>query len=284
MFAKTIIDSDTFLDMSLSTQALYFHLSMRADDDGFINNPKKIQRMIGASEDDLKLLIAKNFIIPFETGIVVIKHWKIHNFIRSDRYKPSILEEKKLVKLDNHLVYQPVDNMDTNGIPNDNQTVYQLDTQDSIGKDSIGKNSIELGKNSINTLLSDTADKNARFDYQSIIDLFNTICKSLPKVKQLSDNRKRQIKNADKNLNGNFQSFFERVEQSDFLTGKNNNWHCSFDWILKPSNLIKILEGNYDNKIFTPIPQSSTSTAVQAINNKPVYGTPLQGINYDEEF
>lgn len=159
MFAKTIIDSDTFLDMSLSTQALYFHLSMRADDDGFINNPKKIQRMIGASEDDLKLLIAKNFIIPFETGIVVIKHWKIHNFIRSDRYKPSILEEKKLVKLDNHLVYQPVDNMDTNGIPTDNQTVYQMDTQDSIGKDSIGKNSIELGKNSINTLLSDTADK-----------------------------------------------------------------------------------------------------------------------------
>ncbi len=85
MFAKTIIDSDAFLDMPLSTQALYFHLSMRADDDGFINNPKKIQRMIGASDDDLKILSAKNFIIPFETGIVVIKHWKIHNYIRGDR-------------------------------------------------------------------------------------------------------------------------------------------------------------------------------------------------------
>ena len=66
MFAKTIIDSDAFLDMPLSAQSLYFHLSMRADDDGFINNPKKIQRMIGASEDDLKLLMAKNFLIPFE--------------------------------------------------------------------------------------------------------------------------------------------------------------------------------------------------------------------------
>ena len=79
MFAKTIIDSDAFLDMPLSSQSLYFHLSMRADDDGFINNPRKIQRMIGASDDDLKLLIAKRFIIPFESGIVVIKHWRIHS-------------------------------------------------------------------------------------------------------------------------------------------------------------------------------------------------------------
>lgn len=85
MFAKTIIDSDAFLDMPLSAQALYFHLSMRADDDGFVNNPKKIQRLIGASDDDLKLLEFKSFLIPFETGIVVIKHWKIHNYIRGDR-------------------------------------------------------------------------------------------------------------------------------------------------------------------------------------------------------
>ena len=90
MFAKTIIDSDAFLDMPLSTQALYFHLSMRADDDGFINNPKKIQRTIGAADDDLKMLIAKRFIIPFESGIVVIKHWKIHNYIRGDRKKETV--------------------------------------------------------------------------------------------------------------------------------------------------------------------------------------------------
>ena len=95
MFAKTIIDSDAFLDMPLTTQALYFHLSMRADDDGFINNPKKLQRMIGASDDDLKLLAAKDFIIPFDTGIVVIKHWKIHNYIRNDRYKPTVYQREK---------------------------------------------------------------------------------------------------------------------------------------------------------------------------------------------
>lgn len=97
MFAKTIIDSDAFLDMPLSTQALYFHLSMRADDEGFINNPKKIQRMTGCSDDDLKLLCAKNFIIPFESGVVVIKHWRIHNYIRADRLVETKYKEERVL-------------------------------------------------------------------------------------------------------------------------------------------------------------------------------------------
>lgn len=129
MFAKTIIDGDSFLDMPMSTQALYFHLSMRADDDGFINNPKKIQRMIGATEDDLKLLIAKNFIIVFESGVIVIKHWKIHNYIQKDRYKPTVYqEEKELLSLKENGVY-------TLGIPNG----YNMDTQVRLGKDRLGK-------------------------------------------------------------------------------------------------------------------------------------------------
>ena len=138
MFAKTIIDSDAFLDMPLSTQALYFHLSMRADDEGFINNPKKIQRMIGASDDDLKLLVVKNFIIPFETGIVVIKHWKIHNYIRCDRFKETVYqEEKALLEIKENKAY-------TIGIPNGRQATYQMDTQVRLGKDSIGKDSIDI--------------------------------------------------------------------------------------------------------------------------------------------
>ena len=132
MFAKTIIDSDAFIDMPLSTQALYFHLSMRADDDGFINNPKKIQRMIGASDDDIKVLIAKRFIIPFESGIVVIKHWKIHNYIQNDRYKETVyLEEKAQLALKTNNSYT----LDTGCI----QDVSKMDTQVSIGKESIGK-------------------------------------------------------------------------------------------------------------------------------------------------
>ena len=139
MFAKTIIDSDAFLEMPLSTQALYFHLAMRADDEGFINNPRKIQRMIGSSDDDLKLLCAKHFIIPFESGVVVIKHWRIHNYIRSDRFKPTVYEDERaqLAMKDNGSY--TVAGM-TVGIPNG----YQVDTQYRIGKDSTVKDSKEV--------------------------------------------------------------------------------------------------------------------------------------------
>lgn len=94
MFTQKIIDSDPFLDMPLSAQALYFHLNMRADDDGFINNPKRIQRTVGASEDDLKLLIMKRFVIGFENGVIVIKHWRMHNALRKDRYTPTQYQEE----------------------------------------------------------------------------------------------------------------------------------------------------------------------------------------------
>ena len=106
MFAKTIIDSDAFLDMPTSARLLYYDLSMRADDDGFINSPKKIIRMTGASDDDLKVLIAKKFVIPFENGIVVIKHWKIHNYIAKDRYtETKYKKEKAMLKLDENNAY-----------------------------------------------------------------------------------------------------------------------------------------------------------------------------------
>lgn len=95
MFSLKIVDSDLFLDMPLSSQCLYFHLSMRADDDGFVNNPKKIIKIIGANEDDLKILIAKGFVIVFDQGIIVITHWKINNFIRKDRYKPTMYIDQK---------------------------------------------------------------------------------------------------------------------------------------------------------------------------------------------
>lgn len=96
MFSKKITDTDKFLEMPLSTQALYFHLNMGADDDGFVDRPKTIQRIVGASDDDLKLLLAKNFIISSDSGIVVIKDWRIHNYIRKDTYQPTIYQAEKL--------------------------------------------------------------------------------------------------------------------------------------------------------------------------------------------
>jgi hypothetical protein len=131
MFAKTIIDSDAFLDMPQSTQLLYFHLAMRADDDGFINNPKSIMRNVGCKEDDLKLLAAKKFILPFESGVIVIKHWRIHNYIQKDRYHGTkYKEELDQLKLDENGAY-------TRCI----QDVSKMDTQVrlELGKDRLGK-------------------------------------------------------------------------------------------------------------------------------------------------
>ena len=155
MFTQKIIDSDAFLDMPLSTQALYFHLNMRADDDGFINNPKRIQRTIGASEDDLKLLLAKRFVIGFQSGVLVIKHWRMHNTLRKDRYNPTqYQEELAMLDIKDNNAYterlpeipsvpelpEPkIESVATTRQPHGNQSA----TQYSIGKDSIGKVSIE---------------------------------------------------------------------------------------------------------------------------------------------
>lgn len=106
MFAKAIIDSDAFLDMPITARLLYYDLAMRADDDGFVNSPKKILRMIGCSVDDMKILVAKKFVIPFESGVVVIKHWRIHNYIRKDTYNETTYkDEKKQLVLDENNAY-----------------------------------------------------------------------------------------------------------------------------------------------------------------------------------
>ena len=141
MMSKSIIKSDTFLDMPATTQNLYFHMLLDADDDGFINAPKSIMRMIGAKEDDMKVLTAKQFVIPFESGVVVIKDWKIHNYIQNDRYKPSALPERDLLNIQKDKSYTlkaDVYNMDTECI----QPVSI--GKDRIGKDRIGKDSIDI--------------------------------------------------------------------------------------------------------------------------------------------
>lgn len=139
MFARTIIDSDAFLDMPQSTQLLYFQLSMRADDDGFINNPKSIIRNIGCKDDDLKILASKKFIIPFESGVIVIKHWRIHNYIQKDRYhETKYKDEKAALSIDENGAYstQPVSRTSTKCI----QPVSEMDTQVRVR--------LELGKDS----------------------------------------------------------------------------------------------------------------------------------------
>ena len=152
MFAKTIIDSDAFLDMPMSARLLYYDLGMRADDDGFINSPKKIMRMIGASNDDVNILIARKFVIPFDSGVVVIKHWRINNYLRNDRYtETKYLEEKSNLEVDKNGSYTAKNNT---GIPVGIPTVSTGKVR--LGKDSIGKdiNTISCNGNSIIEVLS----------------------------------------------------------------------------------------------------------------------------------
>ena len=150
MMAKSVIDTDAFLDMPASTQNLYFHMLLRADDDGFIASPKGILRIIGASDDDLKLLLAKQYLFRFESGVVVIKDWKIHNYIQSDRYKPSLQPERELLTITANKEYtltnSDVSNMDTECIQNV-----------SIGKVRLGK--VRLGKNNILSSKLDCTDE-----------------------------------------------------------------------------------------------------------------------------
>ena len=252
MFAKTIIDSDAFLDMPLTTQALYFHLSMRADDEGFINNPKKIVRMIGAGEDELKLLFAKGYVIPFDSGVVVIKHWKIHNYIQKDRFKPTLYTDEKsciYVKENNEYAIDPVTDekciqnvstLDTCRVQNG----YKMDTQVRLGKDSIDKDSIGEDRR------EDAPPAHAHVPYQEIMDLYNATCVSYPRCKSMSEARKKAIRarfNAGYPL-ADFRVLCTKAEASSFVKGKNNrNWSATFDWMLKDANMSKVLDGNYDD-------------------------------------
>ena len=133
MFAKTIVTSDAFLDMPPTARCLYFTLAMFADDDGFVNNPKSIMRQVGSTTDDMNILIAKRFVLVFESGVIVIKHWKIHNYIQSDRYHPTkYQEEKAQLSLDENKAYTQAD---TPCI----QDVSITDTEVRLGKDRLGK-------------------------------------------------------------------------------------------------------------------------------------------------
>ena len=242
MISLKVIDTDNFLDMPLSTRYLYHELNARADDDGFIGSPKKIAKMVGGSDDDLKLLAAKQFVIPFLSGVIVIKHWRVNNYIRPDRYNPTVYqEEKQALVTDESGAYCLACIRDgiPDGIPDDNQTVGNMDTQVRLGKVRLGKVNKEI-----------TGEKSP-CPYSQILDFYSEICKSFPKLTKLSDARKKAIKarlNSGYTLD-DFKRLFEAAEASDFLRGKNNrNWAATFDWLIKDANMAKVLDGNYANK------------------------------------
>jgi len=218
MFSILITESDAFLSLPFSTQALYFHLNMYADGDGFINNPQKIKRMIGASDEDLKLLITKRFILTFESGVAVIKHWRINNYIRKDTYKPTLYVDEF-----NQLIIKE------NGAYTEKTNSPLQSNSEPVEKED---------------------KENDDMPYSEIKDLYNSICKSYPKVKVLTEKRKKVIK---KSLTiysiDELKKAFEIAENNSFLKGDNKyKWSADFDWLINENNITKILEGKFDKK------------------------------------
>ena len=176
MFSLKIIDTDLFLDMPVSTQLLYFHLSMRADDDGFVSSPKKILKMVNCSDDDLKILTAKKFIIPFESGICVIKHWRIHNYIQKDRYSETLYKEEMAQLGDSEGVYEV---LDTECV----QDGYKVDTQIRLDKIRIDKIIEEKPKKNVPVKINFAEFVNmTKVEYDKLINEYGT-----DKVKKMID-------------------------------------------------------------------------------------------------
>ena len=172
MFSKKVTDTDAFLDMPLSTQALYFHLNMHADDDGFIDNTKTIQRMIGSSDDDRKLLVAKQFLLPFENGVVVIKDWRVHNYIRKDTYNQTMYpNELEQLNINDSGQYERQDLLPYTERPRD---VDETLTQVRLGKDRLGKDRKDILSG------SDEPDS-TRIQKSERDQMFETIWKLYPK-------------------------------------------------------------------------------------------------------
>lgn len=169
MFSLKIVDTDSFVDMPSGARLLYYDLAMRADDDGFVSNPKKIMRMTNAAEDDFKVLIAKKFVIPFDSGVCVISDWKIHNYIQSDRYQETMYkEEKAMLKEENGMYTKCI------------QDVSKMDTQDRLGKVRIGKDRVRKGK--VNNTILCEQDSQEKDGINEVIKMFEIVNPSYEKM------------------------------------------------------------------------------------------------------
>lgn len=174
MFNIKIVDSDAFLDMPLSAQCLYFHLNMRADDDGFVGNPKRIQRLVGASEDDLKLLIAKRFLLTFENGVIVIKHWRMHNTLSKSRYHETVYtDEKKMLKLKENNSYS----FDKGASVDDTKLIEIFESKRRTSGEQAENADIDLGLD-IDIKEKEINKEKEKIPYKEIIDCLNKFAKT----------------------------------------------------------------------------------------------------------
>lgn len=209
MFSLDVVDTDKFLDMPATSQNLYFHLGMRADDEGFVSSPRKIASMVGCGIDDLKLLVTKNFLIPFENGVVVITDWKINNYIQKDRFNESkYYKEKDYLKLDANGSYVLGESsIDTECI----QNVSMMDTQ------------VRLGKDRLDNISSCEKDNEL---YLSIYEYW--ISKNIKKHIQLTTKMKKAIDKALKEYTK--EDILEAINNYSVMYHDKDYEYCTYQW------------------------------------------------------
>lgn len=265
MMAKSVIDTDAFLDMPASTQSLYFHMLLRADDDGFIASPKGILRIIGASDDDLKLLLAKQYLFRFESGVVVIKDWKIHNYIKSDRYKPSMHPERELLTITANKEYTLINSDAEEVEPKCIQSGTKMEPEciqnGTIGKVRLGK--VRLGKNNILSSKHDFADE--------IIQYLNM--RTGAKYKSTTSKTKQLI-------NARVNEGFTLDDFKTVIDKKCVEWcGTEFEKFLRPNTLFGTKFESYLNQHVVK-PKTKKSDAIDAVKDLYMkYG----GDNYEQE-
>lgn len=269
MFAKTIVESDAFLDMPLSAQSLYIHLGMNADDWGFVNNPRSIRRMCGASEDDLRLLVAKKFILTFDSGAAVIKSWWVNNYVQSDRRHPTrYQEELETLFLDENKSYttkdtgvlpadmfnrvskvepvciQPVSKMDTKCI----QSVSKMDTEVRLGKDRLGE----------------STSNSSRVDTQPNPKGFGACAPEQPKKRRAKKFVKPTIPEVAEYAEGFIKSRNLRLTGETFRAERFVSWYDANGWKVG-KNPMKDWKGAVRTWIFKDyVDDSAASTAADA--------------------
>lgn len=256
MFDIEVLNQDSFLDLPMEAKALYFLLGMEADDEGFVS-PKKVLRLYGGTDDSIKILICKGYLIPFESGVVVITDWKRNNYLDKTRIKETIyLEEKNQIYYDQNKekyipneVIMPVKQM----LNKSETNVKQMLNQSSIEESSIEENRIEREQNE-NTIVKTSFDdpiqtSKGKTSCEEVISVYNECCSNLPKVKVLTEKRKTSIRKFLKELTiEQLKEICQKANESSFLIGDNGRgWKADFDFIMRIDKASEILEGRFDN-------------------------------------
>lgn len=248
MFSKTLMHSSGFVCLSRAAFQLYVYLCLSADDDGFTDGLQTLFRICRCSKKQLQELVEGGWVIPFDSGVVAIAHWFLHNKIPKDRYKVTVYEQERgMLEKSGTGVYT---RLDTKCI----QDVSKLDTQDRIGKDSIGQDRIDQDRIekdiSIQSSGPQAACDQPEIDFEKILRDYQFLCKDMVPCTAMTQPLQEKIREAFRRGYNSYTlvSLFSKAGMSNFLRGENpQGWQASLEWLLEPQHMRHVLDGKYDN-------------------------------------